>query len=185
MKLWKQMSVFAHYSCFVPSDSLITSEMTWLTITENISKISIRLFWKASSAFAELFYNTQCQLKLLSAFEFRAGLVADVIFAQDQIIYYLQKKTLKKWKSTECLEMGLLNPEQIHMLELGNAIWNSSKKHYQKKSYWSNLEYVWRCAADAKVEMMYAVFIKQQIRYSTCGHWELKRKEVTLSRDEN
>lgn len=75
--------------------------------------------------------------------------------------------------------------EQIHMLELGNAIWNSSKKHYQKKSYWSNLEYVWRCAADAKVEMMYAVFIKQQIRYSTCGHWELKRKEVTLSRVEN
>lgn len=84
--------------------------MTRLTITENISKISIRLFWKASSAFAELFYNTQCQLKLLSAFEFRASLVADVIFAQDQIIYYLKKKTLKKWKSTECLEMGLLNP---------------------------------------------------------------------------
>lgn len=44
---------------------------------------------------------------------------------------------------------------------------------------------VWRCAADAKVEMMYAVFIKQQIRYSPCGHWELKRKEVTLSRVEN
>lgn len=95
MKLWKQMSVFAHYSCFVPSDSLITSEMTWLTITENISKISIRLFWKASSAFAGLFYNTQCQLKLLSAFEFWASLVADVIFAQDQIIYYLKKKLLK------------------------------------------------------------------------------------------
>lgn len=62
------------------------------------------------------------------------------------------------------------------MLKLGNTIWNSSKKHYQKKSYWSNLEYVWRCAADAKVERMYAVFIKQQIRYSTCGHWKLKKE---------
>lgn len=62
MKLWKQMSVIAHCSCFVPLVSMITSEMTRLTITENISKISIRLFWKASSAFAESFYNTQCQL---------------------------------------------------------------------------------------------------------------------------
>lgn len=95
MKLWKQMSVIAHCSCFVPLVSMITSEMTRLTITENISKISIRLFWKASSAFAESFYNTQCQLKLLSAFEFWASLVADVIFAQDQIIYYLKKKLLK------------------------------------------------------------------------------------------
>lgn len=74
---------------------MITSEMTRLTITENISNISIRLFWKASSAFAESFYNTKCQLKLLSAFEFWASLVADVIFAQDQIIYYLKKKLLK------------------------------------------------------------------------------------------
>lgn len=65
---------------------------------------SIDHYWKhfeninpfmASSAFAGLFYNTQCQLKLLSAFEFWASLVADVIFAQDQIIYYLKKKLLK------------------------------------------------------------------------------------------
>lgn len=77
---------------FVPPVSVITSEMTRMTITAIISKISIRLVWKASSAFGGLFYNTQCQLKLLSAFEFWASLTADVIFAQDQIISLFAEK---------------------------------------------------------------------------------------------
>lgn len=144
MKLWKQMSVFAHCSCFVLSVSMISSEMTRMTITEIILKLSIRLFWKASSSFGGLFCNTQCQLKLLSAFEFWASLTADVIFAQDQIIslFAERKKHSKKMKIDGMFRNGIVIfcSEQIHMLELGEMIWKLSKKHHQKKSYWSNPE---------------------------------------------